>query len=145
MTDTTVDSVFSLCHPSTGMADWIEGTLELDGLDHEARILRLHALLEVYKTILTCGDLEHTGDWDWRIEVVWGEAEITAGTYDVSEDEYVWSDTASLNYTVQPDDYLSHFRRWHYLAIEEFRGADQDSVDVLVPIDEIRRVTIGRA
>lgn len=133
---------------SHALADLVTGTMLLEGMDHVTRINRISALIGLYKAAMDYGELEHTSDWDWRVEVVWGDAKTTAGTRYDDEKGYddAWSDTISLAYETIPGDYLNDFARWQYLTVEEFpTSGAEEAHDVLVLIDQIHSITLGEA
>lgn len=124
---------------SHALADLTTGTVTFDGMDHETRIMRLTALIELHKAAMTYGELEHTSDWDWRVEIVDVHGNVRGTT------ETSWSDTIILEYTTEPNDYMDRFARWQYLIVEEFSMDDSDDQDVLVLIDDILTITFGLA
>ena len=132
-------------HLSTKLADMVTGTFEFYGMPHDVRVMRLKAIMEVYDAVMRLGDLEHTGDWDWRISVYYAATPHELPTEVGGDREDVWSDTIRLDYEVFPEDYTEGFVRWENLIVEE-RDHDTDELtDVPVPIDSIRLITIGTA
>lgn len=129
-------------HMSSSLADVVIGTHEFHGLDHETRVFRIYALQTMTKAVWDIGELEHTSDWDWRVSVEHGEANIISGTYDLENDEQVWADTINLPYTTEPGDYMNHFQRWTHMEVEEYRPYTDDPIQVLIPVDQINRITI---
>jgi len=134
---------------SPDLAAMVVGKFDFDGMDHHARVMSLSALIKLYNLVRDLGDLEHTGDWDWRIQVVWGDAKFPVPNPpdddpEPEDFEDTMCDVLTLNYEVEPNDYINRFARWNYLTIEVYAptGEHGETHDVLVPIDEIRYITI---
>jgi len=147
---------------SGDLANLVIGRFDFTGLPHEIRVMRLAALIEMYASVRRIGDLEHTGDWDWRIEIMYapnadgsGRA-LYAGTMEAKIDDSLglpvtdpdpdtpstMSDTIELRYVVEPSDYLDHFDRWQNLTVEEIDNETGDATYRNVPIDAIRIIKI---
>ena len=129
---------------SVAYSNLISGDWEFDGLDHQARISTIHTIINLMEGLMKTGWIEHTNDWDWRISVVHGEAKLVAGTYEgedlVNYTDSSWTDTIRLNVTDETD-----WEKVTYLAVDEFQGDDGDPVEVLVPIADIRTITVEQA
>ena len=131
-------------HISTDLAQLVVGVHEFPkDMPHETRVFRLFALIESYQLVRRVGELEHTGDWDWRIYVDWGEAHQIVPQ---PSDDWSMCDDISLTYQADPTDYLNRFERWNYLTVGVLNATDYDhdeqTNDVLVPIDQINRIII---
>lgn len=131
---------------SKTLADLLAGQYDLDNLNHVEKIQKIHYVIVLQDAMMKQGDLEHTNDWDWRISVVTYDGEVH-GTYTSVDpnDDYLWADTMTLPYTVEPGDYESHFARWKFIHVEQFRNDDSDPVDVKVTIDDVAHIIITEA
>jgi hypothetical protein len=127
---------------SPALANLVMGRFDFMGLPHEIRVMRLRALIELYSAILRIGELEHTSDWDWRIEIYHAPANERATITGTRDD--AWSDTFDLPYATAPNDYLDGFARWEFLRVTEFPTTDStEEHTVNVPIDDIRTIHIS--
>jgi hypothetical protein len=125
---------------SNDLAGLVTGTFNFMGLPHEARVIRLHALIELYCAVKRIGDLEHTSDWDWRIVVLHAPGD-EMGTYTGTDDDH-YSDSIELPYETVPGDYIDRFARWQMLRVETFSYETDAQTYTDVPIDDIRLITI---
>lgn len=135
-------------HISSDLANELMGEYHLPA-DHEARVFAIEALIKYYRMVRDLGDLEHTGDWDWRIAVVMTDGRLI-GTHDWDEVRGidVWGDEMKIPFTVDPADYTDHFARWTSLQIEENTFSEDGIVSeaiITVPIDDIQTITITTA
>ena len=125
-------------HLSPELAQLVTGTFSFTDLPHEIRVMRLKAIIEIYEAVKELGELEHTSDWDWRIEVLHAPDNGPATSVGTNDDRNVFADVMKLDYKTSPEDYLDHFARWQILTVEELSGETGDPTYVEVPIDEIR-------
>jgi hypothetical protein len=127
----------------------VVGDFKFEGMNHPTRVERLVALIKLYEAVMEIGDHEHTGDWDWRITVTWDYGRKVSGTYDgkdlINYSDAMLCDHIKLDYTVEPNDYLTDFARWKLLTVEEFGNRDGDLDYPRVPIDSITNIHITRA
>lgn len=123
-------------HLSSKLANMVMGDFELTGMSHEIRVMRLAAIIGLLEYVVSLGGFEHTGDWDWRIEVYGNEF---APTPDGDKGE--WADTMTMAYEIEPSDYTDGFARWENLTLEVW-GEDDNPHDVSLPIDDIRMLRI---
>ena len=127
---------------SRTLADLLAGHYDIGCFDHDVKVARISYCINLMDAMMKQGDLEHTNDWDWRIIVTTNDGAVH-GTYDLPDDQYVWSDSMHLPYDAEPGDYLSRFARWNDLWITEFRGDEE--VTVPIPIDSINHIVITEA
>lgn len=130
---------------SGDLANLVMGRFDFTGLPHELRVQRLYTLIEFFRAVQRVGDLEHTGDWDWRIEVWHAPQNERSEISGTNEDRDVWSDEIGLPYRVEPNDYMTAFARWEFLNVLEIDGESGEDSTVRVPIDNIRLIHIGFA
>ena len=145
---------------SGDLANLVTGRFDFMSLPHELRVMRLYSLIQMYATVRRIGDLEHTSDWDWRIEIAYapnadgsGPA-LHAGTMsphlgddfhtpdpDADPEHSTMCDTIELRYTTEPGDYTDQFARWQNLTVEELD--DDGNVQYRdVPIDSLRSINV---
>jgi hypothetical protein len=131
-------------HVSPALADLVTGSFSFIDLPHELRVFRLHALIELLGAVQNIGELEHTADWDWRIEVIHahpglpGQPPEIAGTHG----EDWWTDEMGLPYRIESHDYLDHFARWKNLRLTEYHIESDEPKEITIPIDHIRVINI---
>src|SRR5262245_31453655 len=99
--------------------------------DHQQRVMAVSGILAVYETVRQLGDIEHTGDWDFRItvEAFTGGQTFTFGTaLDEEDDLEKWGDWFRWpeSYSIQPNDYTTGFAAWKYIEVEEFPSYESD-------------------
>ena len=128
---------------STQLAGLVMDTYDLTGFSHELRVMRLSALLTIYRATLELGDLEHTADWDWRITITTNDGSLIP---DEHRAETTMCDAVELPYTVEPGDYTSAFERWEVLNVEVYDWSEPPTTTIVpVRIDDIRSITIEQA
>lgn len=125
---------------SMQLADLVTGEFTFDGLGHELRVRRLSAFIRIYQAVIDLGDLEHTADWDWRIEITHGDGEYLIPADDVEGTSMC--DTIELPYEIEPTDYVDGFARWTHLRayILDWSTDEHTTTWASIPIDDIRRL-----
>jgi hypothetical protein len=133
---------------SPKLADLVVGIHVFDPKwDHQQRVMAVSGILAVYETVRQLGDIEHTGDWDFRItvEAFTGGRTITLGTsLDDHEDER-WGDWFRWpeSYSIKPNDYTTGFAAWKFIEVEEFPSYASDEPKwKAVSVDHITRIAI---
>lgn len=128
---------------SSSMADLVCGEFVLDGLNHHDRVHRLYALVKTYELVRDLGELEHTSDWDWRIEVEMDNGQIIPTPQPNDLDPYDWSDEIRLDYETVPGDYLAGFTRWANLTLVVFPvTSEYEPHELSLVIDHIHAIRI---
>lgn len=116
--------------------------------DHQQRVMAVSGILAVYETVRQLGDIEHTGDWDFRItvEAFTGGRTFTFGTaLDPDDDSDKWGDWFRWpeSYSIKPNDYTTGFAAWKFIEVEEFPTMDSDEPEwKAVSVDHITRIAI---
>jgi hypothetical protein len=147
---------------STHIADLVCGTYDLDEafpLDTDGskdawmtwsdRAHFMAALIATYNAMWAVGEIEHTNDWDWRINIVLTDGTTYGDSYE-EEEEDVMIDTITSSLienfpqNANPDTAATQYRGMG-ITIEIYTCDDEGkSTNVHLRLDQIHSITIER-